>query len=226
VAEPDYPYPRDREGQDNLHFELLMGWLLQEDSSCVDAGANEGRFLWHFRRRAPRGRHVAFEPLPELAANLRETFPEIEIHEAALSDEAGEAEFIRVPQDRGYSGLRERSYPAEWQTERIRVRLERLDDALPEGYVPRLIKIDVEGAERQVILGGLETIVRHRPVVVFEHGIGASEHYGTTPEQIWDLLAGEAGLRIFDLDARGPLSRDQLAELFHSGARWNYVALP
>jgi FkbM family methyltransferase len=222
----EFPYPRDREGLDNLHVELLLGWLLREDSNCIDIGTNEGRFLWHIRARAPRGRHLAFEPLPALAAQLRQTFPDVEVHEAALSEQAGEAEYVYVPQDPGYSGLRERQYPAEWETQRISVKVERLDDALPPGYVPHLIKIDVEGAEREVLTGGLKTILDHRPVIVFEHGIGAADRYGTTPEHIWDLLAGEARMRIFDLDARGPLSRESFSDIFNAGERWNWVALP
>ncbi len=216
----------DREATDNAHLELLMGWLLREQDNCIDIGANEGRFLWHFRQRAPRGRHVAFEPIPALVEQLRATFPEVDVRHAALSDSAGEAEFVLVPEDTGYSGLRERSYPADYRTERITVPLQRLDDALPGDYVPRLIKVDVEGAELQVFRGGIETIMRHRPIVAFEHGAGAADAYGTRPEDVWDLLAGEARLNIFDFDARGPLSRDDFAHVYGTGRCWNYVALP
>ena len=75
-----------------------------------------------------------------------------------------------------------------------------------------------------MLRGARETIVRHRPVIVFEHGPGASDVYGTTPETLHDLVCGEFGMRIFDMDATGPLSRDQLVEFFRTGSRWNYVA--
>jgi FkbM family methyltransferase len=218
--------PDDREARDNAHLELLLGYLLREDSDCIDVGCNRGRFLWHIVRRAPRGRHLAFEPLPQLAAELRESFPGVEVHEAALSNQAGETEFVMVPDDLGYSGLRERTYPADWATERIRVRSERLDDVLPAGHAPDFIKVDVEGAEGLVFEGGIETISRHRPVIVFEHGVGGANHFGTTPEQVWDLLCGTAKLRLFDLDAEGPFSRDQFAEIYAGGRIWNFLARP
>ena len=217
--------PLDREGTDNRNLELLLGFLLAEDSNCVDVGANQGRFLALMIQRAPRGRHFAWEPVPHLAAQLLESYPGVDVRHAAVGDVAdGEVPFLVVKDDPAYSGLRARAYPGDYQTEEIRVRVERLDDELPNDYVPTLIKIDVEGGEMGVLRGAAETIARHKPIVVFEHGPGASERYGTTPEAIHDLICGEFGMRIFDMDAMGPLSREQLAELFHTGQRWNYFA--
>jgi FkbM family methyltransferase len=222
---PAGPAPPDRETVDNRHLELLLGFLLAEDSNCVDVGANQGRFLHHITARAPRGRHIAWEPVPHLAARLRETFPGVEVHEAALAETPSEAtSFVLVKDDPAYSGLRERDYPDDYKTEDIRVRVERLDDELPPDYVPTLLKIDVEGGELGVLRGAAETILRHKPLIVFEHGTGASEHYGTTPEAIHELVCGEFGMRIFDMDATGPLSAGELTELFKTGARWNYLA--
>jgi len=218
--------PVDREGLDNAHIELLLGFVLREESNCLDVGANEGRFLHHIHRLAPLGRHIAWEPIPALADQLRVAFPDVDVHNAALFNRAGEREFTLVPEDTGHSGLLERAYPKPYRTEKIRVVVERLDDVLPAGYVPHLIKVDVEGAELQVFEGGSETITRHQPTIVFEHGLGAADRYDTEPEAVHDLLCGRAGLRIFDLDARGPLSRDEFAEVFAAGSRWNFVAHP
>lgn len=226
APDPAPSEPPDREGVDNRNLELLLGFLLREDDDCIDVGANEGRFLWHITRRAPRGRHIAVEPIPELAAQVARSFPDVQVHQCALSDAEGEAEFVQVLDDSGYSGLRERQYPAEFETRRIQVPVRRLDDLVAPDASPAFIKIDVEGGELGVLRGGMETLRRCRPVVVFEHGMGAADRYDTTPEQVWDVLAGDIGLRIFDLDARGPLGRDEFAELYGSGTRWNWVARP
>jgi FkbM family methyltransferase len=219
------PEPLPREGIDNRAMELLLGFLLTEDANVVDVGANEGRFLYQACMRAPRGRHYAWEPVPHLAAHLRETFPQVEVHDAAVGDTAtDETTFVLVKDDPAYSGLRTRDYPGAYETEEIRVRVERLDDELPADYVPAVLKIDVEGGELGVLRGGAETILRHKPLIVFEHGRGAADHYGTTPEAIHDLVCGDFGLRLFDMDAKGPLSREQFVDLFWSGTRWNWLA--
>ena len=208
---------------DGRQISLLLAFLLAQDSNCVDVGCHEGAFLREVLRLAPHGEHKAFEPLPHLASNLRAEFPSVEVHEVALSSEAGTASFVHVVDLPGYSGLRKRTYPGEQSLEEVAVTTARLDDVLPQGYTPDLIKVDVEGAEELVLRGAIETLRRARPVVIFEHGAGAADHYGTTPEVIHELFE-QVGLRIFDLDGQGPYSREGFAEEFHRNERWNFVA--
>jgi len=201
----------------------LLAEVLVPDSDCVDAGAHAGAVLEQMVKLAPHGRHVAWEPLPELAGRLRERFPGVEVRQAALSDRAGTRDFAHVTADPGWSGFVARPSPAGGPVETISVRTERLDDALPSGVRPALVKIDVEGAEEEVLRGATATLAAHRPIVLFEHGLGSADHYGTTPEAIHDLLAG-LGYAIRGLDGEGPYDRDRFAAIFASGERVNFVA--
>jgi hypothetical protein len=74
----------------------VMRRVLRHDSSCVDMGAHTGEITQHMVTMAPAGTHYAFEPLPHLAAHLRQRFPGVLVHETALSDSDGEAEFQYV----------------------------------------------------------------------------------------------------------------------------------
>jgi FkbM family methyltransferase len=213
-----------RDLRDNEHLRLLLAFVLRVDANCIDVGANVGEILEEIVRVAPRGRHIAYEPLPDHAADLAKRFPDVDIREAALSNSEGQVSFQHVHSRPAMSGLRRRDYPGDEQIEEITVRTERLDSALPADYAPSLIKVDVEGAEHQVIEGAIETIKRHQPIVAFEHGRGAASHYGTGPSQIFELLCGEAGLRIFDLDGTGPYSQADLARTFDAGTYWNFIA--
>lgn len=213
-----------RDLRDHAAARLVIAMTLPPDGDAIDVGAHEGDVLEVMQRVAPVGRMLAYEPIPELHGGLVARFPRAEVRRAALSDEAGTSEFVHVIDAPGFSGLRERSYPGDPERRTIEVRTERLDDSLPEGFRPRLIKVDVEGAELQVLRGAAEVLERHRPVVLFEHGEGAADHYGARSSgELHDLLVGHAGLRIFDLAGEGPFSRAQFEELFTAPV-WNYVA--
>jgi FkbM family methyltransferase len=215
--------------RDIRDHELLVARLtevLEPDSDCLDVGAHEGAVLRELVRLAPDGSHIAWEPLPAFARRLAAAFPSVDVREAALADRSGRGEFFYVPGEPGWSGFRRRPTPEGGPVETISVRCERLDETLPEGVRPALIKIDVEGAEEQVLHGALETLRRHRPIVAFEHGLGSADHYGTTPERMHELLADALGYRIHGLDHDGPYSRERLAELFHRGERVNFIAYP
>jgi hypothetical protein len=82
----------------------------------------------------------------------------------------------------------------------------------------------VEGAELGVMRGAADTLHRHRPFVLFEHGIGGADLYDAHPAEVFDLLDG-AAMRIFDLDGQGPYSREQFESTFTEPI-WNFLAAP
>jgi FkbM family methyltransferase len=215
-----------REQRDDHGLQVVLASVLRTDASAIDVGANEGDVLASIVRLAPRAKHVAFEPIPTLHASLAARFPNVDVRCAAVSNMAGTSEFTQVLDAPAYSGLRQRSdLPPEAQrVQQVSVRTERLDDLLDDGFAPTLIKIDVEGAELGVMQGAMETLERYRPHVVFEHGAGGADLYGTQPAQVFELLDG-VGLRIFDLDGSGPYSRAHFEATFTEPI-WNFLAAP
>ncbi|MEA2171210.1 MAG: hypothetical protein QOF76_4510 [Solirubrobacteraceae bacterium] len=205
-----------RTAQDEVALRAVLAAVLRPDSVAVDVGANVGTVLAAIVAVAPAGRHVAFEPIPALAAGLRSRWPAVDVRAAACSDVAGRAEFTVAATD---TLSRLGAHPGE----RIEVDVVRLDDAL-DGVAPALIKIDVEGAEVAVVRGAQRVLREHRPVVVFEHSLGGADSYGTTSEELWDLLDG-CGLRVFDLQGAGPFDRAAFAAQFGRPV-WNWLAAP
>jgi FkbM family methyltransferase len=209
---------------DDRHLKLLLSFLLRPDSNCLDVGAHKGLFLKDFRRLAPAGHHIAYEPLPDLCEQLVRQFPEMDIRQRALSNKEGEGTFIHVRDAPALSGFKQPVHPLEMSTETISVRSERLDDHLPDGWLPTFVKIDVEGAEALVFEGGLQTLRRARPVIAFEHGWGSGEEFGASDDDIHKLLCDDIGLRLFTMDGAGPLGLAQFKEELATGERWNWVA--
>src|SRR5262249_9443433 len=110
-----------RDALDDQHFRVVLASTLAHDSTFVDVGANQGKMLGEALRVAPNGRHLAFEPLPGLASELRLAFPQVDVREIALSDRGGDTSFVHVVNANGYSGLRERDYPPGVEVEEITV---------------------------------------------------------------------------------------------------------
>jgi len=216
------PADRDsirRNTRDDRHLRAVLAAALARDSRCVDVGANVGGILKHMVQYAPEARHVAIEALPQLANQLRARFPSVDVRAVAVSDHTGEAQFTHAIDEPALSGLRA-GKTAGHRVEKITVPVRRLDDLID--FAPTFVKIDVEGAELQV-LRGAERVLSTGPIVAFEHSNRLAPHFGTRPEQVHELLT-DAGLRIYDMDGEGPLTADRFVAAFHAHTRFNWLA--
>jgi FkbM family methyltransferase len=226
--------PRARQ---SMHYDhdtrRIMRKVLQPSSNCVDVGCHKGSVLISMLKTAPQGSHYAFEPISGLANALRERFPTVALHEIALSDTQGEASFQHVVSTPGFSGFRRMGYvPDSALVTEIKVRVDTLDHVLPPDVPIAFIKIDVEGAQLQVLKGAKRTITTYRPFIVFEHGMSAEKTYGTRSEEVFDFLVGECGLRISLLEGwlngKPPLTRSGfISSVGHfAGSEFVFLAHP
>ncbi len=209
----------------------VMARLLSSDSVCIDVGAHRGDILRHMVRLAPRARHHAFEPLPHLARHLRRRFPCARVHAAAVSDRSGTAEFLHVENDPGYSGLRRRVYDRDDpRIHVLEVATTTLDDAIPAAERIAFVKIDIEGGEYHALKGGIETIRRSRPVIVFEAGRRSTGQYGVTPEALFNLLSGTLRCDVSTmrrwLASEAPYSREAFSDNWQQGPDYYFIATP
>jgi FkbM family methyltransferase len=208
---------------DNERMRLVLASALRHDSNCIDIGAGTGDILEDIVRIAPDGNHIAYEAVPSQIAKLRERFPDVDARNVAVSDMNGQISFVHVTDQAEWSGLRDYDQIGGAPKQTLTVPAVRLDDDLPASYIPACVKIDVNGAERQVLEGAINTLSTHRPTVLIEHGLAAAD-YGTTPEMVFDLLHDACGMEIFDLTGNGPLNAQEF--LVVAKTRWNFLAHP
>lgn len=212
-----------RSQRDAVAINAILAGALGGARTYVDVGANRGQVLREAVRIAPRGRHLAFEPIPALAAELRQAFPQVDCRQSALGAKPETAEFCHFRALDGWSGLRRRPEISDSRGDptRITVSVSTLDAELA-GLTPGVIKIDVEGAEVAVLEGGRSVLARARPLVVFEHQPAAAALYGAGPERLWDML-DELDYGIFSVAGEGPFTRAAFAR---AGETVNWLATP
>ena len=207
----------------------IMRRLLRADSSCIDVGCYRGQILREMLKLAPAGHHIAFEPVPANYEWLVRKFPAVVVHHCALSDAPGTSTFHHVQGRPARSGLRRVPYPdGDEQVVEIEVVIDTLDERVPPDTPIDLIKIDVEGAELQVLEGGERLLAAGHPALLFEHAAYTAEAYGTTPAMLHALLVEHHAYTVsrFDewLAGRPPLTLTEFVGEVEARRSTNFVA--
>ncbi|MBT8145245.1 MAG: FkbM family methyltransferase [Gammaproteobacteria bacterium] len=179
----------------------VMARHLGEDSNCIDVGAYRGDIARHILRYSPHGEIYAIEPVKQNCEFLQEKFPSLTVYCAALSDQDGEATFFHVRGRPARSGLRKQAYPdPNEQVDEVKVPVKTLDGLIPTDTPIDFIKIDVEGAELNVLRGGQRLIEKWHPLIVLEHDEEASMKFDATSEELRAFLVEECGMRISTME--------------------------
>jgi FkbM family methyltransferase len=220
---------RSRGAQYDRETVAVMRRLLTPASNCVDVGCYRGGILRRMVALAPYGRHFAFEPVPENYRYLTARFPTVHVFNLALADYHGDAVFQHVVGRPARSGLRRVTYPdPDQEIGEILVPVDTLDRVIPADTTIDFLKIDVEGAELQVLRGACAVIRRSRPVVMFECGSERAASYGVQPEGMYDLLRDELRLEVSLmrrwLEGRAGLSRREFCHLLYAKREFCFLA--
>ena len=203
---------------------------LQPGMTVLDIGAHHGFYtLLAAQKVGPGGRVIAFEPSPrereKLFRHLRlNGCTNVQVESLALGGREGLAElFVVNGKETGCNSLRPPQVPQP--TEVLEVPVGRLDSYLERQRVPGVdfIKMDVEGAELEVLRGAAELLGRRpRPVILCEVQDARTQPWGYAAKEIVEFLRG-FGYRWFQPVPEGglrPLSAEQ-AEF-----DGNFVAVP
>jgi FkbM family methyltransferase len=192
----------------------LMRRVIRPGDFVIDGGANIGFLTMVMSRLVGDQGHVeAFEPstlnFKKLRANLELNAVEnvTVINRALWSDDAP----VELHQsiDSSASSL----MPFEGVLNHIPVNGLTLDKwCLAYEQAPRLLKLDIEGAELQALQGADKMLTRGIDFVVCEMNLVALERFGTTQTDLRDYMAGK-GYSTFTLHENGerptPIARAQ-----------------
>jgi FkbM family methyltransferase len=175
--------------------------LVSPGATVYDVGANIGFYSLLAARLAGPGGHVhAFEPLPTGARAVERNaslngLETITVHEAAVG--AGESEAtLLVVGEASWSHLSSTGTHVDTRGEQP-VRVVSIDGLVADGLpAPDVVKIDVEGAELEVLDGMERTLREVRPALVIE----LHETNGAVADRL-----ESAGYRVENLDGPEPV---------------------
>lgn len=170
-------YPDEVIGRHLLHFGLFdllvteaLLRLADAGEVAADIGANVGYMSVVLADAVgPAGRVFAFEPHPEIFADLRTNtigLP-VELIQAAVSDRSGVARLYIPSAFTGNRGVA--SLEKNGSTAGIEVKSVSLDQSIPDGQHIGVLKIDIEGHELAA-LRGAESLIQRKAIrdIIFE----------------------------------------------------------
>jgi FkbM family methyltransferase len=199
--------------------DFLMSWL-RRGMTFVDAGAHVGQYsLLASGRVGPAGSVIAFEPHPVLGRVLRRNIrragcTNVTVSPLALGRTSGRADLVLHPSANfGASSLRPDGATAHHR--RAPVTVTALDNYLDRAGVTTVdvLKIDVEGAELDVIEGACRTLTANpRILLVVEFLRENPLRFGRTVEDLEARLR-ELGFILFTLTPNGPRRYEPVGEL-------------
>lgn len=157
-----------------VHLHLIPPWVDISAGLVVDLGANSGDWTADLLTAVPSARVLALEPYPPAHARVAKRFasrPNVVVKATAAGAENGTATFHVTSHDTLGSLLEtdpalEGFYGDAARTlGEISVPVARLDDLIGESPVS-LLKIDVQGAERQVFAGAERALAGAQAIVI------------------------------------------------------------
>jgi FkbM family methyltransferase len=203
---------------------------------CFDVGANIGVYSAVLARAVgPEGHVHAFEPVPHIRQKLQRNlglngFDWVTVNDVGLGDTNAELPMHQVKEGTfraGTSSFVRNTTIQEMGDELFQVRpaqIITMDDYVQRNNIKRLnfIKIDVEGFELNVLLGGKETLSNLKPKIIMEFDM---DRHGDKSSAFKDLFAD---LR-YDVYECIPFGREIVLEPFGFAAQpreRNLLCLP
>lgn len=148
----------------------LRKYFNLEEGSFLDIGANVGKYsVIMGSKLKDMGEVFSFEPEPSnlnsLVRNIKlNRLNNVHVIPLACSRKRGRLEFYIDPNNSGGHSLVRKT------NQKIIVETDKLDNIVENKKIKniKLIKIDVEGAELDVLIGSKKTLKKYKPKIIFE----------------------------------------------------------
>jgi FkbM family methyltransferase len=191
----------------------MLKSVVSTDSVLIDIGANIGCISLPLAKCVGTdGCVLSFEADPAVFQKLQDnfslnSFPQWRGFNEALGSSPGTLTFHRAASSGSFGHAIGSLYANDWHAggSTFEVGIDTLDRVLGRDQINRVdvIKIDVEGAEMDVLRGSLQTIEKYHPILCLEVCEHTYTSAGWTPQDLFDLLT-PFGYSFEALDERNP----------------------
>jgi FkbM family methyltransferase len=180
----------------------ILPLLVSGSGVAFDVGANRGEYTYVLEKTVGAARTYAIEPLPRLCSQLRRLFPDANVLNLGLSDTVAKL-MLKTPVIQGspmWTRSTLESFAEKEETgalfEEVPVLpLDLLCEQMQIADV-EIVKIDVEGHEKNVVVGATKILRTCRPVLLVE----IEQRHHTEPiEGIFSMIE-ELGYEAFFFD--------------------------
>lgn len=223
-------YPVHRYGKQipwEIPVQLPLGDFLRPGDCALDVGANIGGLSIAMSRMVgPSGQVHAFEANPRLFSRLRNDLEangagNVTLVPKAVWSHSGEV--LPFYCDDSYYGVGSGLFVNQPNWQQVEVETICLDDYCEAMRIaPVAMKLDVEGAELQVVRGAESTLRRAAPVVVFEYVASRA----TSDDEDVAASLRRLDYTLFDANLYRPVTRRWYLEQFETAVLVNVIAVP
>lgn len=170
--------------------ELLRKYLKGKKIFYVDIGTNEGNFLDYLKNFFIFKKIICFEPIKDLADNLTKKFPDIEIHNFALSNKKSTRNFYEYKISSQSSLYRQNDiYKSLKDLKRIsKIKTLSFDQHFNNNKKIDFCKIDAQGEEIN-ILKGMKKNLKVKNIKLIKIEISFLERYKKVKSNFFDIIS-------------------------------------
>ena len=201
--------------------EQIIPKFCKPGNVVMDIGANVGEWTLNMAKMvSDTGRVFSIEPNPSMAQALKKTvainnLSQVSIFQGAMSNQTGHLD-LTIPYTQDGQALpfgsqmgNEYTPPSKdvavsWgamaTTKTIKIQTTSIDSYISDKGIPKLdfIKVDVEGHEKYVIEGGIQTLRTFKPALFLEVGVETLEDRQIIADQLRELSYEIVGIILHD----------------------------
>jgi FkbM family methyltransferase len=231
LGKTGYDYLQFRAKWRDIEFQLveeqemaLLPTLLKPEDTCIDIGANFAYYTVRLARLCPKGKVVAYEPIPstfKIADKIikKEGASNVRLYNLGVGEKAATLVFELPLQEIGTPSAgqahmtgrdnkesQDKGMYTFTKMEKVSCQVVALEEHLSDLERLDFVKIDIEGAELFALKGMKKLLDKFQPMILIELCAPFMKGFGYTTADLVNLMKSH-GYALYKTDTKGKLQK-------------------